>query len=298
MNLLSKNKLKSLVAYKAQKNCDADGVFVVEGVRLCKEALSSGYTIRTVCATAEWIASNKDTVPQNCELFEVDSDQLERLSGQKSPNKVWMLVERRTENGKRKTENGERRTAERDRQGANGFPNGERRAENGERPNATDRERTVFQTESGERLILVLDGIQDPGNMGTIIRTADWFGIREIVCSEETVDCYNPKVIQSSMGGIFRTRITYTSLSDYLHLQSEKGTAIYGAMLNGENVYNTHWHRPAIIVIGNEGKGISDNIAAMIQNKITIPNVGKSCESLNAAVAAAILCSEFARNNT
>ena len=116
MNLLSKNKLKSLVAYKAQKNCDADGVFVVEGVRLCKEALSSGYTIRTVCATAEWIASNKDTVPQNCELFEVDSDQLERLSGQKSPNKVWMLVERRT--------------AERDRQGANGFPNGERRTAN------------------------------------------------------------------------------------------------------------------------------------------------------------------------
>ncbi|MBO4308077.1 MAG: RNA methyltransferase [Bacteroidales bacterium] len=284
MNLLSKNKLKSLVAYKAQKNCDADGVFVVEGVRLCKEALSSGYTIRTVCATAEWIASNKDTVPQNCELFEVDSDQLERLSGQKSPNKVWMLVERRT--------------AERDRQGANGFPNGERRAENGERPNATDRERTVFQTESGERLILALDDIQDPGNMGTIIRTADWFGIRDIVCSKETVDCYNPKVIQSSMGGIFRTKIEYTSLTDYLKKQAEKGTAIYGAMLNGENVYNTLWHKPAIIVIGNEGKGISDDVAAIIQNRITIPNIGKSCESLNAAVATAILCSEFARKNT
>ena len=255
MNLLSKNKLKSLVAYKAQKNCDADGVFVVEGVRLCKEALSSGYTIRTVCATAEWIASNKDTVPQNCELFEVDSDQLERLSGQKSPNKVWMLLERRTGNREGKPEN-------------------------------------------GEGIILALDDIQDPGNMGTIIRTADWFGIRDIVCSKETVDCYNPKVIQSSMGGIFRTKIEYTSLTDYLKKQAEKGTAIYGAMLNGENVYNTLWHKPAIIVIGNEGKGISDDVAAIIQNRITIPNIGKSCESLNAAVATAILCSEFARKNT
>ncbi len=126
MNALSKNQLKNLAAYRLQKRCDEDEVFVVEGVKMCNEALMSDFTIRTLCGTAEYINSVNDKLTRCGEIYEVTAEQLERLSNQRTPNKVWTLVERRTENGKRKTENGKRRMEN----GKRGTENGERRTAN------------------------------------------------------------------------------------------------------------------------------------------------------------------------
>jgi len=140
-------------------------------------------------------------------------------------------------------------------------------------------------------LILALDGIQDPGNFGTIIRTADWFGVDLIVCSKGTVDMLNPKVVQSSMGSLFRIPVIYEDLPRYL---SNSELPVYGALLEGENVYQEHLSEKAIIVMGNEGAGISTEVQNLIQHKLHIPLFG-GAESLNVAIATGVLLSEFRR---
>ena len=141
-----------------------------------------------------------------------------------------------------------------------------------------------------DKITLVLDNIQDPGNMGTIIRIADWYGIDQIVCNTQSADMYNPKVIQSTMGSIARVKVFYTDLSDWLSKQ--KGISIYAAMLNGDDVTSMQKIKEGIIVIGNESKGISDDVLKLISKKITIPQKGKA-ESLNAAVATGIILSHL-----
>ncbi|MFA7273578.1 MAG: RNA methyltransferase [Crocinitomicaceae bacterium] len=143
-----------------------------------------------------------------------------------------------------------------------------------------------------ENFTLVLDQIQDPGNLGTIIRLADWYGLSKIVCSNDTVDCFNPKVIQASMGSIFRIQLEYVDLENYLKAAQKP---IFGALLNGENVYKTNLPDEAILIMGNEGNGISDTIQQFISHQLTIPRFGKA-ESLNVASATGILLSEFHRN--
>ena len=143
-------------------------------------------------------------------------------------------------------------------------------------------------------LILVLDKIQDPGNLGTIIRTADWFGIKHIICSENTVDVYNPKVIQSTMGSFLRIITHYTDLENFFKKEVPKDLNIYGALLDGENIYKHRFPGKGILIIGNESKGISDNIAQLVTHRISIPaHPNNKAESLNASVAAAILMGEF-----
>lgn len=137
---------------------------------------------------------------------------------------------------------------------------------------------------------LVLDGVQDPGNMGTIIRTADWFGITNIICSEDTVDAYNPKVVQATMGSLARMNISYTNLKEFLR---SANLPIYGALLNGESIYQTDFGKEALIVMGNEGNGIRPEIQQVIQHPVTIPRVG-GAESLNVAIATAIFCAKLA----
>lgn len=144
---------------------------------------------------------------------------------------------------------------------------------------------------SNTEFTLVLDTVQDPGNLGTIIRLADWFGVEDMVCSMETADCFNPKVIQASMGSIFRVRLRYMDIADFL--KNEK-RPIYGALLEGENVYQQNLQRSAILVLGNEGNGISPVVQTCITNKLTIPRFG-GAESLNVANATGILLSEFFR---
>ncbi len=143
-------------------------------------------------------------------------------------------------------------------------------------------------------LTLVLDEINDPGNLGTIIRLCDWFGIDQIVCSSNTVDCYNPKVVQASMGSLSRVSMHYCDLSIFFKKESRP---IFGALLNGTNVYKSSLPKQAVLVLGNEANGISDNVLKWVTNKITIPQFGKtqSTESLNVAMATAILLSEFKR---
>jgi len=144
-----------------------------------------------------------------------------------------------------------------------------------------------------QKFSLVLDGIQDPGNMGTIIRTADWFGIGNIICSEDTVDTYNPKVVQASMGSLSRIRVHYANLAAVL---PKIELPIFGAMLAGENIYRTNFGAGGLIVMGNEGNGLRPEIERLISKAVTIPRAG-SAESLNVAIAAAIFCSEISRNS-
>lgn len=146
------------------------------------------------------------------------------------------------------------------------------------------------------KLILALDTIQDPGNLGTIIRVADWFGIEEIVCSLETVDAFNPKVVQATMGAIGRVRTHYLKLDQFLSEHAD--SPIYGTFLNGEDIYQQELTSDGIIVMGNEGNGISETISKLVNKRLFIPNFPKgraTSESLNVAMATGIICSEFRR---
>ncbi|MBP9187155.1 MAG: RNA methyltransferase [Bacteroidia bacterium] len=138
---------------------------------------------------------------------------------------------------------------------------------------------------------VVLDGIQDPGNLGTIVRIADWYGIKNIVCSLDCVDIYNPKTIQATMGSFARVNVYYTDLIEVLN---QTDLPVYGALMQGESLHTVQLHKNALLIIGNEGKGISENLLQYITNPITIPKFGEA-ESLNAGVAAAIICDARAR---
>lgn len=148
-----------------------------------------------------------------------------------------------------------------------------------------------------EELSLVLDGVQDPGNLGTIIRIADWFGIKHIYCSPSTADVYNPKVVQATMGSIARVCVQYCNILSLLdNLPPE--IPVYGTLLDGNNIYQQDLTSRGIIVMGNEGNGISPEIRQRINHKLFIPNFPMGCEtaeSLNVAVATAITCAEFRR---
>ena len=243
--MISKNRLKDLAAYRMQKRCDEEGVFVVEGPKMAAEAMASGFTIRVVCATSEWKAESGEW-KEYCEVSEAE---LERLSNMKTPNQVWMLVER----------------------GDN----------------------ASFPTTQSP-LVLALDRIQDPGNMGTMMRTADWYGIRHIVCSKDTVSCYNPKVVQASMGAVFRTRVDYVDLPQWL---AGCAMPVYGASLQGKPVGETRRSDgAAVLLIGNESRGISPEAMAQVTHPVLIPNIGGTAESLNASVAAGILIDRLWNN--
>ena len=248
--MISKNKLKELAAYRLQKRCDEEAVFVVEGPKMATEVLASGFMVRVVCASGEWLSTYADSMVAT-ETYEVSPAELERLSNFKTPNQVWMLVERQYN-----------------------YP----------LP-------TIHYP-----LILALDKIQDPGNMGTMLRTADWFGIRRVVCSRDTVSCYNPKVVQASMGAVLRTQVDYVDLPEWL---ATCGMPVYGASLQGEPIVGKDAGAPreAVLLIGNESRGISPEAMAHVTHPVLIPNLGGTAESLNASVAAGILMNYLLWNN-
>lgn len=151
-------------------------------------------------------------------------------------------------------------------------------------------------------LCLCLDGVQDPGNLGTIIRTADWFGIRDIICSPATADAFNPKVVQATMGSIARVRVHYADLVPFLKsLPSDM--PVYGTLLDGENIYDTSLSHRGIIIMGNEGNGVTPEVRACLTHKLLIPQFegtsqpssSSGPESLNVSIATAIILSEFRR---
>lgn len=143
-------------------------------------------------------------------------------------------------------------------------------------------------------LTVALDDINDPGNLGTIIRLCDWFGVSQLICSNNTVDCFNPKVVQASMGSLTRVQINYVDLYSYLSYEKRE---IYGTLLTGENIYTSKHEINSVLVLGNEANGISERIKALVKRKLTIPQFGEQqqTESLNVATATAIFLSEFRR---
>lgn len=148
------------------------------------------------------------------------------------------------------------------------------------------------------KLTLALDCIQDPGNLGTLLRIADWFGIEQLLCSEDTADCYNPKVVQASMGAIFRVKVHYLNLRETLLEAAGGGLPVFGTFLDGEVIYKHPLASEGILVMGNEGRGISPRMEEVIAQRLFIPPFPedqKSSESLNVATAAAICCAEFRR---
>lgn len=139
---------------------------------------------------------------------------------------------------------------------------------------------------------LVLDGVQDPGNMGTIIRTADWFGFKNIICSNNCVEVYNPKTVQATMGSLSRVNIFYEDLPGIL---TNFKLPVFGAVLDGKSIYKTDWGNEGLVILGNEGQGITPPVMKLITHPVTIPRIG-GAESLNVAISAAILCADISRN--
>lgn len=155
------------------------------------------------------------------------------------------------------------------------------------------KQKSVVFSKNYQQPIIALDNIQDPGNLGTIIRTMDWFGFKNLVCSPNCVELYNPKVVQASMGSIFRINTSYQELPSFLAKQQEFN--IYAAVLDGENCFeNKLQPEKAILLMGNESNGISKDLYPFISHKITIPKFG-TAESLNVAIATSILCAEFVK---
>jgi TrmH family RNA methyltransferase len=160
-------------------------------------------------------------------------------------------------------------------------------------------ELSIEEVSFRDGLSLLLDGIRDPGNMGTIIRLADWFGIRYIVCSKDSADLYHPKTVQATMGAIARVRVFYVDLPEFLDLQADASLPVYGTFLEGKNIYSADLTENGLIVMGNEGRGVSEAVAERVSRRLHIPSFpigeGKKVESLNVAAATAVICSEFRR---
>ncbi|MBR1851313.1 MAG: RNA methyltransferase [Bacteroidales bacterium] len=247
--MISKARLKELASFRLPKKCDELAVYVAEGTKMATEAVAAGADLRTCCATAAWLAQNGRLAVRFAEIEELSEADFERLSLQKSPCGVWMLI---------------------------GRPQPQ-----------------PIPTEAP--LVLALDHLQDPGNLGTIMRTADWFGIRHIVCSADNVSPFNPKAVQSSMGAVFRTNVV--RVGDLATWLAASGRTVCGADLEGTSVYTAPLPKLAALVVGNESQGLSDPVRRTLGQRLTIPNVGGTAESLNAASATAILCSEFYRHH-
>lgn len=242
--MLSKSDVKYIQSLSYKKYRDQEAVFVVEGVKMVLELISSfPERIVRIFATNSWFQVHGQVVKNLTDIQIVEPFELQKLSSLKTPNEVLALVS----------------------------------AKNIEEFNPLS-----------EGVTVVLDQLQDPGNMGTIIRSCDWFGIKNIVCSLDTVDAYAPKVVQSSMGSIMRLNIFYKNLQEFFF--QHKQTPIYSAELAGESVFDVSFETPSILVIGNESKGVSAEVAIFASKKIMIPRIG-SAESLNAAVASSIILS-------
>lgn len=159
------------------------------------------------------------------------------------------------------------------------------------------REEALNPTRPAHALCLALDGVQDPGNLGTIVRLADWFGIEDIFCSPDTADVYNPKTVQATMGGLARVKVHYTPLVPWI-ASLETGTPVYGTFLNGTDIYAQSLENHGLIIMGNEGNGIRPEVERLVNKRLYVPNYPagrETSESLNVAIATAIVCAEFRR---
>ncbi|MFC1733741.1 TrmH family RNA methyltransferase [candidate division KSB1 bacterium] len=256
---MSKNQIKLVNSLKILKYRRLHQQFIAEGSKLVLDLLESSFKTDLIFATKDWIDTyHTQILKHHAQLFPVSETEMARISGLSTPTSVLAIV-------------------------------------NIPAPRLIEEIRF-------DDLILALDQISDPGNMGTIIRTADWFGVKDIICSADCVEVFNPKVIQSTMGSITRVRITSFDLSDLEHY-IPSDFPVYGAFLEGESIIKEPLSRKGLIIMGNESKGISQKINPLIKHKIHIPSYSygsensDKAESLNVAVATAIILFEFRKKN-
>ena len=241
--MISNNEIKYIKTLHQKKYRDAEGLFIVEGIKVVEELIQSDFEVEKIFGTQDILEK------LGAKGEEISLKELERISMQQSPSGVLALVKQK---------------------------------------------HFDLDIDSIEnKFSILLCNANDPGNLGTIIRLADWFGIDQIICSENSVDMYNPKVVQSSMGSIFRVAVVYSNLEKLLK-EVKSTVPIYGAFMEGENLYNIEKLKKGLVVFGSESHGIPEEIEQLVKIKFTIPKIGRA-ESLNLAVAVAITCSEFTR---
>ncbi len=255
--MISKNRLKYVRSLEMKKYRKAEGVFVAEGHKLVGDLLDV-FECKYLAAISEWLSANAAWVErQRRSGVEVDEVTDEEL----------------------------------------------KRASFQETPQQVLAvfKQLIYEVDVNEvarkQLCLVLDDVQNPGNLGTIVRLADWFGIEHIFCSKGCADIYNPKTVQATMGGIARVRVHEADLPELLS-RLDKDIPVYGTFLDGENMYGKELENRGLIVMGNEGKGVSKEVAAFVTERLYIPNYPEgreTSESLNVAIATAIVCAEFRR---
>lgn len=324
---LSKNKIKLISSLKLKKYRDELSLFVAEGPKLVSDLLKC-FSPKIIVSTQAWLDENS---PSAEEIIVVSSaDDLKSVTQLSSPSPVLAVfykkecsfISNSVQASSKKSPNSI--PAESVPQEFNspsslspnnncGFAsNPITNITNPLSPDSRNQKEVLNSSNHPEyftnplspdffkekRLILAIDSVQDPGNLGTIIRIADWFGINDIVCSETTVDVYNFKTIQATMGALCNVNIHYINLKDFCAIAASYNWPLYGTFLDGEVIYNANLTDFGVIIMGNEGNGISSDIAALVSNRLYIPDypLGKSySESLNVAVATSIVCNEFRR---
>ena len=234
-----------------KKNRTENGLFLLEGPKLLKEAMKSGIQIKQIFAKESWFANTIDKIPENVMCASTNNEELERISQLSTPNEVVAI--------------------------------------------ALIPERSHVDLPENNELVIYLDNINDPGNLGTIIRLADWFGLKGIVISSGSVDPYNPKVVQSSMGSLFRVKVEISDPENYLHKAKQASIKIMGADMDGKDIYSTDISGGGIVVMGSESHGISEQAKSFLTDTISIPNfsANEEVESLNVSMASAIIISEY-----
>ena len=259
--MLTKNKVKNIRLLAQKKHRTEQGLFVAEGPKVVGDLLETG-PAETIVATDAWLRNYSQTLRQSPETLskEIIAASDEELQ------KVSFL----------------------------------------QHPQQVMAVFTIPKTEvkntslSPNVLSIALDGIQDPGNLGTIIRIADWFGIRNIFCSAETADAYNPKVVQATMGSIARVRVVYTDLPSLIK-RLPKDFPVYGTLLDGESIYTQELTPNGLLIMGNEGNGLSPAVRRLVNRRLLIPSYSlraSHAESLNVAIATAVTCAEFRRRQS
>ena len=259
---ISKNQIKFIRQLEQKKFRRREGIFVAEGTKVVGDLLAH-YRPQALFATKEWFAENQENRSFDSASGLVHGP--DTIIQEVTPDELSRIS-----------------FQQHPQQVLALFPI----------PSQTDFQLSTINSQ----LNLALDGIQDPGNLGTIIRIADWFGIRDIYCSEETVDAWNPKVVQATMGSIARVNIIYNSLAELID-SLPNDYPVYGTLLDGENIYTQSLTPHGLIVMGNEGNGISPEIRQRVNHRLLIPSYRNddTAESLNVAIATAITCAEFRR---
>lgn len=253
--MISRNQVKMILSLQKKRTREESELFVIEGDKLVREYIAAGNKVVLLAAKPEWLDGESNLI--NGKPDEVVSVSYDELRRISSLKTPHNVL-----------------------------------------AIAPINKPTFADTMLAKSLTLVLEYVQDPGNLGTIIRIAAWFGIKNIICSSDCVDVYNPKVLQASMGAFMHVSVHYVPLEPILEKAGKSGISIYGTVIDGEPVYKKELRGEGIILLGNESKGLSDKLLEYVTDRITIPGPEKplaGIESLNVSMAAAIICSEFAR---